>query len=512
MTRSRTEASILNMAVSFGGQLLTIALTFLSRVVFIRFFSEEYLGVNGLFQNILAVLSLTELGIGNAMIYSLYKPVADGDEGRICQLMNLYRRMYRFVALIVTVLGVLLTPFLRLLIKGDPGIPHLELIYLMYVANTVGSYLLGYKQSIIMANQKEYINKIYANGFKILQIFAQIALLIITRNYYLYLAIPFICTFFSNLLLSRNADRMYPCMKKDTASFPERTETRQIFKNISALLLHRIGSTLVNYTDNLIISAFLGLGSVGLFSNYSLVVTTMNNLLAHVHKSFTASIGNLAASEERDHEYRVFRNLNFMITVIASYSTVGMFGLMNPFIETVFGKKYLLEMSVTALLCLNYYVTQVRQIVLRFRDAHGLFWNDRYKPIAAALLNLVVSIALVGRYQLTGVLIGTAASNILINVWVEAYVLMRYGFQDSWRKKLTSYFKELGVWLLYTALAAVGLYLLCGRIPLGGALGFVVKGMVLTLAYGIAVFLLFGKREELKELKRYLLRFCKKIG
>lgn len=491
-----------NMVISFGGQLLTVLLTFISRIVFIRYFTENYLGVSGLFNSILTMLSLAELGVGNAMIYSLYRPVAEKDETSIRRLMNLYALLYRFVAAVVAAMGLIFLPFLDYFIKGDPGIPHLKLIYLMYLSNTVLTYLFSYKQSIIMANQKEYINRAYITVIQIAQVLLQIGVIVLTANYYLFLLIQILGAVITNWLLARKADRMYPFLLADRKELPEKKTIREIFKNISALLLHRIGGKLVHHTDDLIISAFIGLAQVGVYSNYRLITNTMTTLLSHVYQAFTASIGNLVAVESEEKSYQVFKTLDFLMFLIFGYCFAGLTVLINPFVQMIFGERYLLNMAVVVWSCLEFYLRGMRQIVLRFRDAKGLFWNDRYKPIAAALLNLVVSLILVRYYGIAGVLMGTVASEVCVNYWVEPYILMRHGFPGQWKQRLLSYYAWFGIETLYVTLMTVLLYCICRTVPGTGLAGFLLQGIVLTVIYGAVTILIFCKKTEMGEILR----------
>lgn len=504
--RTRTKASMMNMLIAFGGQLLTVLLTFISRIVFIRYFTENYLGVSGLFNSILTMLSLAELGIGNAMIYSLYKPVAENDEARIQKLMNLYRRLYRYVAAVVAAMGLAFLPFLNYFIKGDPGIPHLKLVYLIYLANTALTYLFSYKQSIIMANQKDYINKAYSTLIQSIQVLVQILVIVLTANFYLYLLIQLVGAVCTNCLLARKADLMYPFLREDRVSLPEKTEIQEIFKNISALLIHRIGGKMIHNTDNLIISMFIGLAQVGIYSNYRLIMNTMTTLVSHIYQAFTASIGNLVALESEEKAYQVFKTLNFLIFLVFGYCFAGLFVLINPFIEMMFGTNYLLGMNIIVWSCLEFYLRGMRQIILRFRDAKGLFWNDRYKPIAGAVLNFVVSLTLVGNYGIKGVLMGTVASEVCVNYLVEPYILMRYGFSNKWKKRLASYYIGFFMETAYLFLLTGFLYKMCGIVSEGGIVGFLVKGILITVVYGMVTFVFFYKKREMQEIFRRIKR------
>lgn len=497
----RTKNSFINIIIGMGGQSLGIVLSFLSRVIFVHFLSAEYLGLNGLFSNILGVLSLAELGIGSAMIYSLYKPLAEKKQDELGSLMSLYRILYRCVAIVVLVLGLALFPFLDYLIKGKPDIVNLKLIYLMYLANSVCSYLYSYKYSIFLADQKAYVRVVYEQILHITQIIIQIGILLFTGNYIFYLSIQLMSSLSLNILIARRADKEYPFLKKKY-DLPTKDQKKHISKNIIAMSMHKFGGVLVNGTDNLLMSAFVGLGSVGIYSNYKLVIANINILLGKVYDSFVASVGNLGVTECREKVYEIFRALDFFMFWIYSYIAVGLLVLFNPFIELVFGKEYLFSMAVVLLIVINFYMTGMRQANLLFREAMGLFWYDRYKPIAEVLINLIVSIVLVRKYEICGILVGTIASCIFTCLWIEPYILMKYGIKEQWKQRFGLYFINYGIRSISGILGGWIVYQICIYVPVTGFGGMIVKGCILTVVYNIWIFVLFGKSKEFQILKK----------
>lgn len=491
----RTKNSFINMLIGIGGQLIGIALSFLNRVIFVRFLSAEYLGLNGLLSNILGVLSLAELGIGTAMIYSLYKPLADNDQDNLGRLMNLYCLLYRGVACVVLVLGLALFPFLHYLIKGQPDIVNLNLIYFMYLANSVCSYFLSYKYSILLADQKAYVRVVYEQVIHIVQILIQMVVLFLTGNFILYLSIQLSGSLFLNYMIARRADKEYPFLK-DKKGLPEKEKCKAISQNIAAMGMHKFGGVLVQGTDNLLMSAFVGLGSVGIYSNYKLVLTNINILLGKIYDAFVASVGNLGVTESSLKVYEIFCALDFFMFWMYSYISVGLFVLFNPFIEVVFGKEYLFSMSVVLLIVISFYLNGMRQANLLFREAMGLFWYDRYKPVAEVIINLAVSIGLVGRYEICGIFIGTIASCLFTCFWVEPYIFMKYGAKDQWKKKLVRYFGNYCVRTLCVVIWGGLTYLICKKVPATNILWIVVKGCVFTLVFNCLMLLTFGRCRE----------------
>ena len=446
----RTKKSLINMFVGFGGQGLSFIISFVNRIVFIHYLSAEYLGVNGLFGNVIGMLSLAELGIGSAIVFSLYKPLAENDRDQIGRLMNLYKQMYRRVAVAVAGIGMALFPFLDHLVKGQ-SVPHLRLIYLMYLANSVLSYLFSYKCSIFMADQRSYIKVVWEQAMHLIQMLIQILVLVLTRNFLLYLGIQMVCNLFVYIMIAWHADREYPYLKK-YHELPEPQIREGITRNIKAMFMHKLGAIFVQGTDNLLVSAFVGLASVGIYSNYSMIMTNINSLLTRILEAFSASVGNLGATEKEGRIHEVYRTADFLMYLIYSYIAGGLLFLYNPFIRVFFGADYLFPMSIVWIIVANFYLNGMRQTNLIFREAMGLFWYDRYKSIAEGIVNLIVSVILVRRFEVAGIFLGTIVSTLTTSFWVEPYVLMRYGMKKDWKRMLggrkTVIFEFLGTGMI----------------------------------------------------------------
>ena len=511
----RTKNTFLNALANSGSYVINLILSFIARTVFISALSQEYLGVQGLFGNILSVLSLAELGIGTAMIFHMYKPIAEGDEQGIIEMMNLYRILYSIVAGVVTVAGLCLVPFLDIFVKGAPNVEGLTYIYILYLANTVVSYLWGYKRALIDGNQKGYISTLIVTLFMTIQFIAQIIVLVIFRDFIIYLSMQIICNVLTNITIAIKCDRMYPFLKRDKKSLPSKEKRQSIFKNVSAMFMHKLGDVMVNNTDSLIISAFVGLASVGIFDNYRMLLGSVNTAINGLLGSFVASVGNLSVTEDKKRVYSVYRTLNFIGFWIHFYASLACLVLFNPSIKTWVdmtgknGDDYLFPMSVVLLIVANFYMGGMRKVTLNFRDAMGLYWYDRHKPIAEVIVNLVVSIVLVIKYGIVGVLIGTFVSTVGVCFWIEALVTYKHGFE----RNVSEYFKTFG---LYTgSLIVIGgaTYGICQFINMGGIPEVLLKFIVCTLVYNVAIMLVYGRTVEYKEfMERLVGLFEGKMG
>lgn len=496
----RTKYTVINLLVSVGGQLFSILLSFISRMFFIHYLSAEYLGLNGLFTDVLGILNLAELGIGTAMIFSMYEPAAREDKPQLVRLMNLYKLLYRVVAGFVLLVGLALLPFLNLLIKDSGSIEHLRLIYMLYVLNSAGSYLLSYKDSIYIAHQKAYIKMVWVQVFDLVRLTVQIAIIILTHNFILYLIAQFVAQFIPNIIISFKVDKEFPYLK-ECRELPSRKECLHILRNVGAMSIHKVSAVIVRNTDSLIMSKYIGLTMLGIYSNYKLVLNSIGNLVSKICSSFGGSIGNLSAIGDGEHVYKVYRELDFMFFLMFGYLTGGLAALFNPFISLFFGSPYCMSMATVLVVVADFYISGLRKVNLLFREAKGLFWNDRYKAIVEAILNLVISLLLVKSFGVAGILGGTVISSLLTCVWVEPYILMRYGFEENWHRRLARYFADYILRTVMTVGISATAIGFVRKFPIQNFGFFILYGMLYTVFFGCVAFVCFCRTEEFRFLK-----------
>lgn len=500
---SRTNNSIKNMKYAIVGQGIGLLISFVSRMIFVRSLSAEYLGLNGLFTNILSILSLAELGVGAAINYSLYKPLAEKEIYKIKALMGLYKKAYYSIGIIIAVVGTALVPFLGYLIKDMPDVPHIELIYLLFVINSSISYFFSYKRSLIIADQKRYITTIYRYGFYFLLNIAQIIVLVLTKNYFFYLILQIINTFLENIFVSKKADQIYPFLNDKGSTKLDKKEKSTIIKNVKAMVYHKVGGVAVAGTDNILTSMFVGIKEVGIYSNYQLIINGLNTVYGLAFQSITASIGNLGASEAKEKSIFIFNCINLLGFWIYGFSSICLMILINPFINLWLGKEYLFPMSLVLIIVVNFYLTGMRKSVLTFKDAFGLFWYDRYKPLLEAGINLVGSIILAQYFGVSGIFIGTIISTVTTCFWIEPYVLFKYGFEDS----CTVYFKKYGFYTMIMTISGLITWAITGLFSDYSLSNFIGKLIVCLIVPNSLFLIAFWRTKEFK----YFLNIIKNI-
>lgn len=429
---SRTINSVRNTIFSVIGQGIAIFLSFIVRFVFIRCLPIEYLGLNGLFASVLTILSLAELGIGTAIIYSMYKPIAEHNQEKICILMRLYAKVYSAIGVFVAIAGVAISPFLNQFIKDMPDIEGLKGIYFIFLFDTVASYFFAYKRSLLSADQRESVLSINHLVFILIKSILQIVTLVVFKNFYIYLGIQVICTLVENIRVSILVDKLYPFLKEHKgATRLAKDESRSIIKNVKALFIYKASSVFLGGIDNLIISSQIGVICVGIYSNYTLIINALINVINMFTTSITASIGNFIATEKEEGQKKLFERVVFINFLLFGFSAVCLATLLNPFIEIYSGKNMLLSSHAVIIMVLNFFIQGMMSPIWTFRTTMGLFVHGRWRPVISAVINFSLSMVFAQFLGIEGVLIATAISRITTNLWYDPYIVYKKGWNIS---------------------------------------------------------------------------------
>lgn len=492
----RAKNSMFNMLATFGSQIIMILLGFVSRTIFINALGAEYLGINGLFANILSIISLAESGIGTSIVYSLYKPVAENDEEKILILMNVYRKAFIIIGLIVFTLGIGIMPFIKFVINGHSNVSNIYLIYFIFVFNSAITYLFSYKITFLNVCQKNYVVTSITTGFSVVAVFSKIAILYFTQNYILYLIVDSVITITTQIVVTKKAEKLYPVLKKRTNKKLDVETKNGIVKNMKALIVHNIGGKVVFGTDNLLISSFVSVTLVGLYDNYLIFINLCRNLINTVFNALEHSMGDLIATDDKDKIYSVYKSINFCVFWLNSFFAIGMFVCLEPVMNIWLGSEFLMGQPVVAVLMVSFYISGMRRGINIVKTKAGIFHEDRFAPLFEAGINLIGSIILVKFFGISGIFLGTILSTLMVPFWIAPKLVYKQVFEKS----SIEYFKEYVIYSVIALITAVITYSICNFIPIGGVLLVIIRVIVAGVIPNVIYIIIFYKTDEFKYL------------
>ena len=506
----RVKSAKRNIAFGYVGQVATAVMSFILRNVFILYLSENLLGINSTYTNVLALLNMAELGIGTALNFSLYEPVARGDREKIKSYMQLYRKAYYVIACVVAVIGLALVPFLKYLVKnpGEMTVRDMTIYYLIFLFNTVSSYFVAYKYSLINAEQKNYIQTNIITITKIFTVFFQIVVVIATRNFYLFLLTDAVIQLIQKIFVSRFLDNMYPYLREKNITPLSKSESDQVWSKTKALVFHKVGDVARLQTDALIISSLIEVKMSGHVDNYNLIISTVSNFVNIIFNSVISSFGNLIATESRQKQFDIFKVYRFFASWIYGFSCVGFMVLLTPLVKLWLGENWLLPASAVYCILIDYYFKGDRIVLSNFKTAAGVFEQDKYLALIQGAVNLVLSIWLVQTpLGLTGVYIGTIVSGLIANV-TKPIIIYRTCFDKS----ASEYFFESAKYLVSLIFVLVVCNLLSAKVLTNLTIfTWILMGIIITIVFNGVYFVLYGRSEEFKYLwNKVSERFIKK--
>lgn len=458
MRIERTKNATRNIIFGVILKAYQILVPFLMRIAMIYLMGVQYLGLNSLFTSILQVLNLAELGVGSAMIYSMYKPIAEDDNVTICALMKLYRTYYRVIGLIIAVIGCVLTPFIPKLISGD--VPEQINIYTLYLLNlgaTVLSYwLYAYKNSIIQAHQRtdvvSKVNLVTSTIQYVLQLFVLWAF----KNYYLYVVVMLVTQAVINVAIAIVADKLYPQFRPN-GKLPKQ-EVSEINHRIGDLFTSKIGTIIVNSADTIVISAFLGLAALAIYQNYYFILTSITGFVTVIFSAVTAGIGNSLVVETKEKNFKDLNVFTFIICWIAGFCSCCFLNLYQPFMEIWVGKNLMLDYSIVICFVVCFYVCQVNQLLCTYKDAGGIWHEDRFRPLVTALVNLGMNLVMVQFWGLYGIILSTVLSMLFVGMPWLFHNLFTKMFEKKYMKQ---YLASIAFYALVSIVAGAVSVVVC---------------------------------------------------
>lgn len=507
---SRTKNAIKTSAVGVSVNLCKILLGFGYRSLFLTVLSETYLGINGLFTSVLQMLSLAELGISTAIVYRFYEPINRDDVHYVGMLMNFFRRVYLMIAGAILAMGLAIMPFIHLLIRNAAEVPadvNLYVVYLLFLMNTLSSYLFTYKLTLLTADQRNYWFSLADLTATLVRYASQIAVLLLTRNFTWTLVVGIVSALLVNYGFSLWVTSQYRSVFCVREMLP-REERSRIYQDTRAVMYHKVGTTVLLSTDNAVLTRMVSLAATGIYSNYSMILVYAQGLISQLLGNFTPSVGNARQNMTADAYHALFRKITFMGLWVASVVTVCCYTALDDLITVWLGSRFVFDGFVTPVLCLQLYLSVSRSTNGAFINADGLFVKDKIRPLIEATLNLGLSIVLTKWLGIVGVFLGTILSTGLTVLWREPLIIYRY----SLGRKVREY------WLLYGAFTAPTL-LLClavgwikrqtGWIP--SWFGLFVETLCLLLVTNLLLILMFRRKEEFQHLKQLFDRIVGKI-
>ncbi len=495
----RVKNTVRNIFFGYTSTLITALLGFIARKLFIMRLSEELLGVNSLYVGILSALSLTELGVGTALNFSLYKPVAENDTETIKSYMQLYKKAYRVIAAVVATIGLALIPFLPALTSKDAANisqTDLTLYYLIFLFNSATSYLVAYKYSLVNAEQKTYIQTNIITITKLVSVTAQIVVLFLTSSFYAYLLTDLVVQLVQKIFVSRYLNKRYPYLNEKEVRPLTHKQVSEVKEKTVSLMWLKIGDTARTQTDAIVISAFINVIFTGVVDNFNMVINTVSSFVNTIFNAALPGFGNLIATESKSKQYDMFKVYRFTAQWLYGFSAVGFYILLTPLIVLLYGQKWALGQGIILMIIIEYYLKGERTVVNNFKTAAGKFEQDKYLATTQGAVNLVVSIVLAIKIGLIGVYIGTVVSGVIAN-FVRPYIIYHDCFDQKVRQYYIDSFKYHTVMLGTTLLC---IWIAKYTLPSINWIYFILTGIMITVVYNVIFVAFFGRGEEFKYL------------
>lgn len=489
---TRINKSAKNASVALFTSIAMGVLSFLERTQFNHVYIDDYLGMFSLFNNIINILSCSELGITTAVAYALYKPVALNDEDQIASIIGYMKKVYFFIGAFITFGGLLLIPFLPLLISTDIPYSMVSVYFMLFVIKTAFSYWLTASTIILTVNQEQYIQTFIQNMTWCVQYALLMLITALTANFLYYSIMMLVCSVFCSLQLRRTSRKRYPVIKRKTATKISKESKHHIISNMKGLMITRIGSVIVNSTDSILISVMVSTAFLGKYSNYQMIIAGISGVLAIIPNAITASIGNMGVVESKRKVARSFETINLAHYFCYSITTVVLVCISSPIVSTFFGKDKTIPLLSVIIVCINFYIKSLRFMTTSYKSSLGLYWYDRKRPLFESVANILYSIILGKFFGFNGILAGTILTNITVNLWYEPLIIYHYGFQ---RSAFWYYFSTLGRMVLASIMLALSIFA-TSFIPTRGLGAIIQRGTIAALISLLILFIFYRKNDD----------------
>lgn len=473
---------------------MCLVMSFVSRSVFLRILGVGYLGINGLFNDLLSMLNMAELGFGTAMTFGMYKPLAENDTETITALTNFYKRVYHTIALTILIIGMALLPFLPYLVNLEEDIPHIEIYYILFLVSNVASYFATFRTVVLYADQKNYIMLQRGAVWHIAEVGTMLVVLCLTKNYLLYLITQVIFVYARNIYMSRLSMKHYPYLK-GSAKLPKERK-HGIFKDVGSAFLYKLANVMISGTDNALISVLINTETVGFYSNYQIITAKVGGIVGTVFSSTITSLGNLLAKDDEEKRYKIFQTMQSLCFMLSTFFVSCIFLLEEDFIRVWLGNEYVLGTMSLCAIVFNFYFSILTTPVVTYREAAGLFRKTKFIMLWTAFFNLVLSFVW-GKYiGLSGIIFATSASKILTSFWYEPKLL----FREYFHKNPLVYFADILKSVVITAVTVCVTWLATHFFVPDGWLQLFLKGVLVAIISFVVVILMYGRTDGAKML------------
>lgn len=504
MKIERTKNTVRNIAFGFGYRIISIVLPFISRTAILYILGNQYLGLNSLFSSILSFLSLAELGVGGAMVYSMYRPIAENDSKTIKALLNLYRKFYRIIGTVIFALGLCLIPFLKFLVhEALPGDVNIYLLYLLYLVNTALSYwLFAYKNALLQAYQRNDVESKIAIVITPLSYLFMLGSLFLTKNYYAYIIWLPIFTIVTNIIRVFYVKKLFPDMEPEGTINAELRAS--IVKKVKALIGTKLNTVVLNAADNIVMAAYFGLTTIAMYGNYYYIMSSVIGFLGICYSAMTAGLGNSLATESVEKNYRDFLKFSFVNAWLVGWCTICLVCLYQPFMRLWAGEELMFPFYIVLEFAIYFYVYQIRKIPITYKDAAGIWWEDRFRPYASMVVNVILNILLAKWIGISGIILSTVFS-LLISIPWENYTIFKYVFELGSRQ----YYVKMLLYFAGTLIAGGATYAAC--MLLGeGLLSLALRAVICLVLPNVIFALLNCKNREFSDAKLFVTGMLKR--
>lgn len=495
----RIKNTLYNSIVSVLSYIVLAALALTLRKFFLIYLPTEYLGYEGLFSDIFAILGVADLGINGIIMYKMYPAIAANDENTLAKLMSVYKVLYRIVGCAIAVIGIILVPFLKLIIRDNTlNWSYVYLVYALQLVVSLCGYFLAYKRVILVAAMREAVAVKLETICSLCSNLVKIAVILLTKNYILYILVGVLNNVVMNALVARKAGKEYPYIRKGIKITKADIKELGIGHDLKNNVVQKLSTAIYGGTDSILISAILGITKVGLLTNYSLISGYVSNLFTKLLNPFQASIGNFVHSKDQSRKQEMFDMFDRLSFFMASFVATAFFCLYEPFIEVLFGTEYLLGTMYVLMFSINQYIAYNHKFLYFYRASFGKFELDKWYALAAAVLNVVCSIVFAKWMGIAGIILGTIIGHM--GFWIGRVKVV---YSEYLTTSVLRYIARQLLNLIIYAVEMLGCGWLSSKLPVSVP-GILLRVLLVLLIPNVMNFLIFFKTRDMKMIFEYL--------